>query len=306
MATEVLEIADNAFDDDDDDEISILYTTPISLKSGATKSDAISVEDYRRTAKITIDLSDDDVEILPSISFSGKRRRFYKGESSNPKHDKYDTVLKQSFTCEICTDEKPISDSFRLIGCRHSYCTQCTSNYVAAKLQENITSINCPVPCCSGALDPQHCRTILPKEVFDRWGDALCEAMILGVEKFYCPYKDCSALLIDDRSVGGERLLQSECPECNRLFCVPCKAAWHSGISCSEFEKLRADERSNEDIMLVKLAKSEKWMRCPKCRFYVSKSEGCLYMRCRCRYTFCYNCGAYMDVHLHYCKACKH
>ncbi|KAH6798566.1 hypothetical protein C2S51_035050 [Perilla frutescens var. frutescens] len=274
MATEVR--------DDDDDEISILHTTPISLKSGATKSDAISVEDYHRTAKITIDLSDDDVEILPSSSSSSsKRRRFYKGESSNSKHDDCDTVLRQSFTCEICADEKPISDSFRIIGCHHSYCTQCILNYVAAKLQENITSINCPVPGCSGALEPQHCRTILPKEVFDRWGDALCEAMILGAEKFYCPYKNCSALLIDDRGVGGERVLQSECPECNRLFCVPCKVPWHSEISCSEFEKLRADERSNDDIMLMKLAKSKRWKRCPWCRFYVSKSGGCSDMRCR-------------------------
>lgn len=292
MATEVLEISD-------DGDITILYTTPIGFKSVATKPDA----------KIIIDLTqddDDDVEIHPS---SSKQRRLHKGESSNSNGrdgDGDDTVLRLSFTCEICTDVKPMSDSFLIIGCDHSYCTQCISNYVAAKLQENITTITCPVPRCGGYLEPHHCRTILPKEVFDRWGDALCEAMILGAERFYCPYKECSALLVNDGGHNEEAVVQSECPDCHRLFCVPCKAAWHAGIHCEEFQKLRADERSNEDLMLLNLAKSNKWMRCPKCQFFVSKSEGCLYMRCRCGHTFCYNCGAHMDAHLHYCKVCKH
>ncbi|KAL0426742.1 UNVERIFIED_CONTAM: hypothetical protein Slati_2849000 [Sesamum latifolium] len=173
------------------------------------------------------------------------------------------------------------------------------------KLQENITAINCPVPGCNGFLEPQHCRSILPKQVFDRWGDALCEAVILASEKFYCPIKDCSALLIDDQSVENEVIMQSECPDCNRLFCVQCKVPWHSGMACSDFQKLKEDERSNEDIMLMNLAKSKKWIRCPKCKFYVEKSSGCLFMRCRCGHTFCYNCGAQL-LNEHYCRNCKH
>ncbi|KAG6389031.1 hypothetical protein SASPL_150490 [Salvia splendens] len=294
MATEILQIGDV---DVDDDELTILYSTPPSLiKSGATKSDAISVETYRPTSKIIIDL--DDVVEVPASSFTKRNKsRFYRGESSNSK------PRRLSFSCEICACEKPISDSFRILGCDHSYCTQCVSNYVAARLQESITSIGCPVPGCAGFLEPQHCRTILPREVFDRWGDALCEALILGAERFYCPYKECSALLIND---GSENVVQSECPECRRLFCAPCKAAWHDGIECGEFQRLKKDERSNEDLKLMKLAKDSKWIRCPSCRIYVSKSEGCLYMRCRCGMTFCYNCGAKMDVHLHYCTKCKH
>ncbi|XP_047974509.1 E3 ubiquitin-protein ligase RSL1-like [Salvia hispanica] len=292
MATQILQIRD------DDDEITIISSTPPPLiKSGATKSDAISVETYRPTPKITMDL--DDVVEVPASSFTKRRksRRFYRGESSNSK------PLRLSFSCEICACDKPISDSFNILGCDHSYCTQCVSNYVAARLQESITAIGCPVPGCAGFLEPQHCRTILPREVFDRWGDALCEALILGAERFYCPYKECSALLIAD---GSETVVQSECPECRRLFCAPCKVAWHAGIECDEFQRLKKDERSNEDLKLIKLAKDSKWIRCPSCRIYISKSEGCLYMRCRCGMAFCYNCGAKMDVHLHYCTKCKH
>ncbi|KAG6389033.1 hypothetical protein SASPL_150492 [Salvia splendens] len=82
MATEILQIGDV---DVDDDELTILYSTPPSLiKSGATKSDAISVETYRPTSKIIIDL--DDVVEVPASSFTKRNKsRFYRGESSNSK-----------------------------------------------------------------------------------------------------------------------------------------------------------------------------------------------------------------------------
>ncbi|KAG8373875.1 hypothetical protein BUALT_Bualt11G0070800 [Buddleja alternifolia] len=290
MATDVLEIVNIADNDDDDDEISIIYATPLSINKGTSKSDAISVEDYPIRAKTTVDLSkhtsylfDDEVILLDS--FPKILSRVCKGESSNTKPAKAtELIIPLTFMCEICADEKPRTDMFRILGCNHIYCSDCMSKYVASKIQENITIINCPVSGCKGFLEPQHCRSILPKQVFDRWGDALCEAVILASEKFYCPFKDCSAMLIDEQSGGNEVMMESVCPECNRLFCVQCKVPWHSGISCVEFQKLKKDERSHEDILLMNLAKSKNWIRCPKCKFYVEKSQGCLFMRCRYGY----------------------
>ncbi|KAK6152085.1 hypothetical protein DH2020_014720 [Rehmannia glutinosa] len=290
MATEVLEIVNVPDSAADDDEISVLYSTPVSVKKGTSKSDAIPVENYTlKPKRLMIDLSkdfsylDDDVKLL--YSFPKPRKRVFKGECSNSKsaQNPESIITPLTFMCEICADEKPTNDLFRVLGCDHSYCSDCMGKYVASKLQDNITAINCPVSGCNGFLEPQHCRSILPKQVFDRWGDALCEAVILASERFYCPFKDCSALLIDERMGGNDVIVQSECPDCNRLFCVQCKVPWHSGIECAEFQKLKKDERSNEDIMLMNLAKSKNWMRCPKCRFYVEKSEGCLFMKCRYR-----------------------
>lgn len=294
MATDVVEIVDMP---DDDDELCVLYSTPPA--SGTTKLNAIPVDNYRRRFKaVMIDLTqdsssiDDDVKLLHSIPQTPKM--FYTGECSNPK------II---FTCEICcVEDKPISDAFRVLGCNHSYCTDCIAKYVAVRLQDNITAISCPVSDCAGYIEPQHCRFILPKQVFDRWGDALCEAVILASERFYCPYRDCSALLIRD---GYEAIEQSECPSCNRLFCAGCEVPWHVGISCADFQKLNEDERSKEDIMLMNLAKSKKWMRCPKCKVFVSRIDGCLFMRCRCGHSFCYNCGSPMEGATHYCNNCK-
>ncbi|KAI8016914.1 putative E3 ubiquitin-protein ligase RNF217 [Camellia lanceoleosa] len=275
----------------------------------------------RKRRIIDIDLSlfpdnddddDDDIQVLDSSWSSSLFRKQFRGgpsitEQGQSSKSKSETETETiTFMCEICVEPKPLSDSFSIMGCTHSYCSDCILKFVASKLQDNITQIQCPVPDCNGLLDPEHCRPILPPDVFDRWGTALCEAVILSSHKFYCPYKDCSALLIDDGGEAGEQevITQSECPNCRRLFCAQCKVPWHSGIECAEFQKLNKDEREKEDIMLIQLAKKNKWIRCPKCKFYVEKSQGCLFMMCRCGHTFCYNCGSPLIAH--YCSKCKH
>lgn len=183
----------------------------------------------------------------------------------------------QSF-CTICMDGKRTEEMFRNSNCTHSFCADCIGSYIAVKIQESISMVKCPDPKCKGLLELHSCRSIIPKEVFDRWEDAVCESLLLGSQKFYCPFKDCLAMLVDE---GEEVISSSECPNCHRLFCAQCKVAWHAGIECVEFQKLNKDEREREDIMVMELAKKKKWKRCPRCKFYVEKVQGCLHIACR-------------------------
>ncbi|CAH1442393.1 unnamed protein product [Lactuca virosa] len=195
----------------------------------------------------------------------------------------------ESFFCDICMDTKSSSEMFsNATVCGHLYCSDCISGHVSAKIKENITNVKCPDPKCKEVIGPEHCRAIVPKEVLERWEEALCESLILGSEKFYCPFKDCSVMLVDD---GGESVTSSECPNCHRLFCAQCKVAWHSEMDCTEFQSLNEDERNPEDIMLMQLAKSKEWRRCPSCNIIVEKQEGCHRISCRCGNHFCYGCG---------------
>ncbi|CAJ1950661.1 unnamed protein product [Sphenostylis stenocarpa] len=141
--------------------------------------------------------------------------------------------------------------------------------YCAGKIQENISMVKCPEPKCKGILEPQDCRSIIPKEVFDRWENALCENAVPASQKFYCPL-NCSAMLIDD---GDTFITVSVCPHCNRL-CALCKVPWHSGLTCRKFQGLKKNEREMEDLLVFQLAKNNRWKRCPKCKFYVEKTEG--------------------------------
>ncbi|KAE8675987.1 RING/U-box superfamily protein, putative isoform 2 [Hibiscus syriacus] len=171
--------------------------TPLK-DNGSPKSNSISVAQYseERDLRLSVKISttpsvsnliglanyDDDLSVLdfkPSKTPSRKKRKKEKkpfsdhpitepGEVSNSKAHQ-----DPAFVCEICVEPKQANELFNIKGCSHAYCTDCMVKYVASRLQDKITG----------------------------GGNALCEAMVLGSQKFYCPFKDCSMLLIDD---GGE------------------------------------------------------------------------------------------------------
>ncbi|CAI8589690.1 unnamed protein product [Vicia faba] len=214
----------------------------------------------KRSISLVIDLSDeedDDIKILDFIPkhtpVRKRKRNLEKGESSNSSNI--------PFVCEICTETKTMKEAFYTSGgCSHAYCSECVANYISSKLEDNIFNIQCPVPECKATLEAQFCRSILPAEIFEKWSKALCEALFNVSQKFYCPFADCSALLINDET---EAVTNSECPNCNRMFCAQCKVPWHDGMECSEFQKLNAGEREKEDITLMRLAQNMHWRRCP-------------------------------------------
>ncbi|RLM60603.1 hypothetical protein C2845_PM14G15950 [Panicum miliaceum] len=202
--------------------------------------------------------------------------------------------------CKICMDSVPPADAHRASrGCAHAFCGGCLALYVGAKVQERIADVRCPEERCGGALDPELCQGILPREVFERWGAALCESMLLGTRKTYCPYKDCSAMMLVDDDGGGDvrDVAEAECPSCRRLFCARCDVApWHAGVTCAEYKGLRKGDRGKEDMLLLEMAKGRKWKRCPKCEFFVEKRDGCLHITCRCGFEFCYGCGGQWGI----------
>ncbi|KAL6197553.1 hypothetical protein ACLB2K_033161 [Fragaria x ananassa] len=258
-----------------------------------------------------IDLSDgsddDEIRVLrfePTKTLFKRRRTnpFSTGSLPEPGQCSDSLTDYPPFVCDICADDKLGYQSFPIENCRHVYCSDCVISYIDSKLQENEPTIRCPVPNCAGLLEREYCRSVLPAPVFERWGKAMCDAVILGTEKFYCPYQDCSAMMIYD---GEELVRESTCPHCQRMFCAQCRVAWHVGMDCGEFQKLSVDERASEDVMLRNLAQSQNWRRCPSCKFYVEKSFGCSYMKCRCGYAFCYNCGVQALTHTGTCRSCR-
>ncbi|KAK6153844.1 hypothetical protein DH2020_013483 [Rehmannia glutinosa] len=196
--------------------------------------------------------------------------------------------------CEICAESKNNDEMFPVENCSHKFCTQCISRHISIEIQKgHIVNHENKLPCpgldCKGLLDIDTCRKIVPRDVLSTWDEIICESMILPWQKFYCPYKSCSVLLVKDSD--EEVIGEAECPLCRRLFCVECKVPWHSGIGCEEFSTMNENERGSDDLMVHELAKRNGWQRCPSCKFYVEKNEGCLHMTCRCGFEFCYACG---------------
>ncbi|XP_024310537.1 potential E3 ubiquitin-protein ligase ariadne-1 [Brachypodium distachyon] len=214
-------------------------------------------------------------------------------------------MIIDNFYCTICMEALPIIECFPIGGCTHAFCMSCVRQYITAKVEENVLSIGCPDPGCKdGALHPEACRNFIAPQLFQRWGAALCD-MAIGALKFYCPFKDCSVMLVDDHVDGDEAITNVECPHCSRMFCAQCKVPCHDGIDCAQFQRLGKDERGREDLQLRKVAHESKWQRCPKCKIYVERVEGCVYIVCRCVHCFCYLCGSTMVKGNHHCSKCK-
>ncbi|PPD98910.1 hypothetical protein GOBAR_DD04072 [Gossypium barbadense] len=78
--------------------------------------------------------------------------------------------ITPTYVCEICVEPKPLDISFNIKGLK----------YIKSKLDDNVSRIQCPVTDCEGVLDPDFCREILPRDLFNRWGKALCESALCG------------------------------------------------------------------------------------------------------------------------------
>ncbi|KAL3511978.1 hypothetical protein ACH5RR_024695 [Cinchona calisaya] len=151
--------------------------------------------------------------------------------------------------CDICMEEKERYDMIK-----HSFCSDCLSRLIQAKIEGNIHFIACPNINCNDIIEPDFVKGMIPENVVARWEEVRSEATILDSQKFYCPYKNCSAMLVSD---AEEEIVirESECPVCRRLFCAKCRVPWHPGFECEEFQKLKMDERENDDLKMHALAR---------------------------------------------------
>ncbi|XVF54499.1 hypothetical protein PTKIN_Ptkin05aG0185100 [Pterospermum kingtungense] len=185
------------------------------------------------------------------------------------------------FTCRICIERVRVDDKIK--KCKHGFCSNCMAKYIEAKVVEfNVANIKCPAVGCNLLLDPLSCRPFISKHIFNKWCDLLCNATVLHdySNKFvYCPYRDCSALILNECG-GGDEQERCTCPYCKKKFCVRCKSPWHAGYWCREMKKFK----DRNDILVGRLIEKEKWTRCPKCGNAVERRGGCPTIHCRCIY----------------------
>ncbi|KAL0744123.1 hypothetical protein Bca4012_085636 [Brassica carinata] len=221
--------------------------------------------------------------------------RIKQGEEEPEITAKNEPAEPSSRLCMICMDEKSPSDMFRG-NCTHYYCTECTVRYVESKIQENVAGIKCPDVDCTHMIEPNTCRDLIPKNLSEHWDKALCESLFVSSEKVYCPFENCSAMMVVEG--GDDKVTATECPSCHRLFCAQCRVTWHAGIGCDEFQRAGNTKKNSvffngilniitkgkektknvdeKDELLIQLAKNKQWRRCPSCKYFVEKFFGCL------------------------------
>uniref|UniRef100_J3MXH8 RBR-type E3 ubiquitin transferase n=1 Tax=Oryza brachyantha TaxID=4533 RepID=J3MXH8_ORYBR len=237
------------------------------------------------------------------------------------------------FYCTICMETVDAVQRFAIAGCTHAFCASCVRQYIAAKVEENVLSIGCPDPGCNGggALHPEACRGVIPPRLFQRWGDALCDSALSSL-KFYCPFSDCSALLVDDPGDGEAEITDAEwgdalcdsalsslkfyCPfsDCSALLvddpgdgeaeitdaeCPHCRRMF-----CARCKVPWHDGATCAEFQ--KLGKDERGRDDLLLRNVAQESKWQRCPKCKmCGHCFCYLCASPMSRQNHHCKTCK-
>ena len=204
--------------------------------------------------------------------------------------------IKKNNLCKVCYEEI-IEDQKNLKlnspPCGHQCCKQCLFNYLKSKISEaKVESIKC---------FEYKCNQILPQEFIY---NHIKEDKILL--KQYEKFKLRAEILKDPNkrqcpNPGCEKFLQKsenkyvKC-ENGHKYCFECLRPWHGKDTCEKsLEKDFINWKKNKNIK-----------RCPRCKIYTEKNEGCNHMICsNCKFQWCWLCeGKYEYGHYNQGK-CK-
>ncbi|KAK4414046.1 putative E3 ubiquitin-protein ligase [Sesamum alatum] len=235
------------------------------------------IEEFENVFSMSDDNYAEELQFLEALQASLNLSTLPPQSSSSS--SRHDLTSTRTVSCEICTEEKQKPDMFQLEGCPHSFCSTCMAKHVEYKLRQNIVVISCPAEDCNNVIEPAGpLRRVMPPDMVARWEEAIIASTILDSQKIHCPYEDCSEMLVDDGDEGVV-VKESECPVCRRLFCAQCRVPWHQGFDCEEFRRLNRKRKDKEELRL--LAREKKWKKCPNCKVFVDKTEGCIHITCR-------------------------
>ncbi|XP_076849270.1 putative E3 ubiquitin-protein ligase RNF144A-B [Brachyhypopomus gauderio] len=207
--------------------------------------------------------------------------------------------LTAPLACKLCLGLFPPWDMSTVSQCRCVFCSECLKRYVELLITENLqTVITCPGSAClnHGQLQDSEIESIVCADVMQRYRRLQFEReVLLDPWRTWCPSSSCQAVCqLEETEVPTPQLLQ--CPACGLRFCSGCQADWHAGEVCqgslptmtSPSGENGSVDKTEEDEALIK--------RCPKCKVYIERDEGCAQMVCKnCRHAFCWYCLQSLD-----------
>ena len=202
-----------------------------------------------------------------------------------------------SHECGTCFCEFA-GKELNLLTCLHCFCSDCLATLINVQFDGGrYCKMNCPL--CDSFIGREMLEKFMNKEKFQTWEEKFT---IQSVEESamvsFCPRCNNYAVSGDD-NIGN-------CASCNFVFCDLCSEAWHPG-NCESFghvdkksdpafktkEAKRRKEEAEKNEKLTMLMKKAFMKRCPKCKCWVMKDQGCNHMQCAlCGTDFCYFCGA--------------
>ena len=241
--------------------------------------DEILIEDNNETNNLRNDFIEDSFNFSQEIIKNG-----------NNESEKNNFIPSE---CNVCFDEVEEGEkNFNSLPCGHICCTQCWTNYLKTLITEaKVEQIKCVDHKCKEIISEEFILKHIKddRKLVDKYNKFKKRALIINDKnKKQCPKPDCDSFL--------EKSTLSKYVKCEHghEFCFECLKPPHGKTAC--------DELMEKD--LLKWTKNKRVKRCPRCKIYTEKNEGCNHMTCvSCKYQWCWLCeGKYSYDHYRYGK----
>ena len=209
----------------------------------------------------------------------------------------YNYGLGKPKECGVCGDTIEYQDEYKVkISCNHTFCLDCWENYLKEKINNaNVGKISCMQHGCSIVLTKDFIRKILNNDdvlmkKYDKFEER--QKILMSDKNIkFCPTPDCDGY-------AERKNKDTKYVKCNfgHDFCFECLNAPHGDKKCEDLI-----DKGFEDWKAHKIVK-----RCPKCKMWTEKNEGCNHMTCvECKFQWCWLCQkAYAYGHYNY-GSCK-
>lgn len=176
--------------------------------------------------------------------------------------------MEETFLCQICYENVPVTQSFTLSNCGHSFCAACLQNFLEFKISEAQV-----YPSCFHETEGKHaCSTeIATEDIKDVVSAATWEKYVKF--KFNKENENARQCPVCDHSEvypGGSDSPLCICENCGQEFCFVHSNA-HRGRTCAEYEKKMVSIEKLNHAMINEISKP-----CPGCNNYVEKIGACL------------------------------
>ena len=241
-------------------------------------------------------------------------------KKSISRFDQMKKVLKKSFnasslnnesidSCIFCIEDfvqNPIINP--LLECGKFIHGECFINYIDKELNNNHFPIRCPF-CTENNRHEINYKIVMDCLLINNKDNLAIKLENISLnylaqnnpdEISFCPTAGCDYMCFYDKNE-----YHLECPLCQKSYCLKCKTEWHENITCEENQlSIKGIKNQESEIIFEEYVKGCNFKKCPKCKRWVEKTEGCDHIICLCGTHFCYSCGEIRDSERPYDHRC--
>ena len=186
--------------------------------------------------------------------------------------------------CPVCFTEPSNPET---LGCGHSYCPGCIQHFLKEAKSFPLTCVADDGK-CQHPISISMIRKFTTEQAFNKLVES---AFLQHVEESkgelkFCTTADCKQLF--RRAIPGSRVRTLQCPSCFKQICGLCDEEAHEGMSCKEWKR---QKELNSTEFFEATAAANGLRKCPSCKKWLQKGEGCNHITCTCGAHICWRCG---------------